>query len=96
MFIIEAKRTPIGSLNGNLSEIKSPLLGAMAIKGCLDKIKLDPSHIEEVVMGCVYQGGLGQNPSRQASLAAGISVNTPCTTINKVCASGMKAVIYAA
>ncbi len=94
--IVSAARTPIGSFLGSLSNIPATKLGSIAIKGALDKINLVPSEVEEVLMGNVVQANNGQAPARQAALGAGISENTPCTTINKVCASGMKAVMQAA
>lgn len=94
--IVSAARTPIGSFLGSLSTVPAPQLGAVAIKGALSKINLDPSLVEEVLMGNVVQAGEGQAPARQAALYAGIPNTVPCTTINKVCASGMKAVMQAA
>nr|WP_188406343.1 acetyl-CoA C-acyltransferase [Psychroflexus salis] len=94
--IVSAVRTPIGSFLGTLSNIPATKLGSIAIKGALDKINLDPLEVEEVLMGNVVQANNGQAPARQAALGAGISESTPCTTINKVCASGMKAVMQAA
>jgi len=94
--IVSAVRTPIGSFMGGLSTIPAPKLGAIVIKGALDKINLDPSLVEEVLMGNVVQAGTGQAPARQAAIFAGIPDNVPCTTINKVCASGMKTVMQAA
>lgn len=94
--IVSAVRTPIGSFMGSLSSIPAPKLGAIAIKGALDKINLDASLVDEVIMGNVVQAGTGQAPARQAAIFAGLSNNVPCTTINKVCASGMKAVMQAA
>lgn len=94
--IVAAKRTPIGSFMGGLSSVEAPKLGARAIKGALDSIGLSPDRVDEVFMGNVLQSGLGQAPARQAALYAGVSENTPCTTINKVCASGMKAITLAA
>ena len=94
--IVSAVRTPIGSFMGALSTITAPELGAIAIKGALNKIKLDPSKVEEVLMGNVVQAGTGQAPARQAAIYAGIPNTVPCTTVNKVCASGMKAVMLAA
>ncbi len=94
--IVSAARTPIGSFLGGLSTIPAPRLGAIAIKGALDKIGLDPNLVEEVLMGNVVQAGTGQAPARQAALFAGIPNTVPCTTVNKVCASGMKAVMQAA
>ncbi len=94
--IVAAARTPIGSFLGSLSTISAPKLGAIAIKGALNQINLSPNLIDEVIMGNVVQAGTGQAPARQAAIFAGISENTPATTINKVCASGMKAVMQAA
>ncbi|GAL77254.1 acetyl-CoA acetyltransferase [Algibacter lectus] len=94
--IVSAARTPIGSFLGSLSTIAAPKLGAIAIKGALDKINLKPELVDEVLMGNVVQAGTGQAPARQAAIYAGIPNTVPCTTINKVCASGMKAVMQAA
>ena len=96
VFIVSAARTPIGSFLGSLSSVPAPKLGATAIKGALDKINLDPKLVQEVYMGNVLQAGEGQAPARQAALFAGLSNETPSTTINKVCASGMKAIMMAA
>lgn len=94
--IVSAARTPIGSFMGSLSSIPATKLGSIAIKGALDKINLKPELVQEVLMGNVVQAGEGQAPARQAALGAGISDNIPCTTVNKVCASGMKAMSLAA
>lgn len=94
--IVSAVRTPIGSFLGSLSTVPAPKLGSIAIKGALDKIKLKPELVDEVLMGNVVQAGTGQAPARQAALGAGIPTNVPCTTVNKVCASGMKAVMQGA
>jgi acetyl-CoA C-acetyltransferase len=94
--IVSAVRTPIGSFMGALSSVPATQLGATAIKGALNKINLDFNLVDEVIMGNVVQAGNGQAPARQAALAAGLSNNVPCTTINKVCASGMKAVMQGA
>ncbi|MGO3707022.1 MAG: acetyl-CoA C-acyltransferase [Mesonia hippocampi] len=94
--IVSAARTPIGSFLGSLSSVAAPKLGATAIKGALAKINLDPKLVEEVIMGNVVQAGVGQAPARQAALFAGIPNSVPCTTVNKVCSSGMKAVMQAA
>lgn len=94
--IVSAARTPIGSFLGALSTVSAPKLGAIAIKGALDKINLKPELIQEVLMGNVVQAGTGQAPARQAAIFAGIPDTVPCTTINKVCASGMKTVMQAA
>jgi acetyl-CoA C-acetyltransferase len=94
--IVSVARTPIGSFMGSLSSIPATKLGATAIKGALEKINLDPNLIEEVFMGNVVSAGLGQAPARQAAIYAGIPDNVPCTTVNKVCASGMKSIMLAA
>ena len=94
--IVAAKRTPMGSFGGSLSSVPATKLGAIAIKGALDSIDLDSNLVDEVFMGNVLQANLGQAPCRQAAIFAGINENTPCTTINKVCASGMKAIFLAA
>ena len=94
--IVSAVRTPIGSFLGSLSTIPAPKLGAIAIKGALNKINLKPELIDEVLMGNVVQAGVGQAPARQAAIYAGIPNTVPCTTVNKVCASGMKAVMQGA
>ncbi|WMI65262.1 acetyl-CoA C-acyltransferase [Aestuariibaculum sp. YM273] len=94
--IVSAARTPIGSFLGALSTIPAPRLGAIAIKGALDKIDLKPELVDEVLMGNVVQAGTGQAPARQAAIYAGIPNTVPCTTVNKVCASGMKAVMQGA
>lgn len=94
--IVSVARTPIGSFMGSLSKITAPKLGAIAIKGALNKINLNPNLVDEVFMGNVVSAGLGQAPARQAALLAGISETVPCTTINKVCSSGMKAIMLAA
>lgn len=91
--IASAKRTPIGAFQGTLSPLQAPQLGSIAIEGALQEASLSPSDIHEVLMGCVLSAGLGQAPARQAAIGAGISHATPCTTINKVCGSGMKAVM---
>ena len=93
--IVSAVRTPMGSFGGSLSTVSATQLGAIAIKGSLQKINLNPNEIEEVYMGNVLQANLGQAPAKQAAIFAGISENTPCTTVNKVCASGMKAISLA-
>lgn len=94
--IIAAARTPIGSFMGALSTVTAPQLGAVAIKGALDKINLDPKLVDEVYMGNVVQAGVGQAPARQAALLAGLPNTVIATTVNKVCASGMKAVMMGA
>ena len=94
--IVSAVRTPIGSFMGALSSVPATKLGATAIKGALNKINLDPKEVNEVLMGNVVQAGNGQAPARQAAIFAGIPDSVPCTTVNKVCASGMKAVMQGA
>ena len=94
--IVSVARTPIGSFMGSLSSIPATTLGAIAIKGALDKINLQPQQVDEVYMGNVVSAGLGQAPARQAAIYAGIPNTVPCTTVNKVCASGMKSIMLAA
>ncbi len=94
--IVSAVRTPIGSFMGSLSSVTAPQLGAIAIKGALDKINLDPKLVDEVLMGNVVQAGVGQAPATQAAIFAGVPNTVPTTTINKVCASGMKAIMQGA
>lgn len=96
VFIVSAVRTPMGSFLGSLSAVPATKLGAVAVKGALDKIGLDPKQVQEIYMGNVLQAGEGQAPARQVALGAGLSNETPSTTVNKVCASGMKAVSMAA
>ncbi len=93
--IISAKRTPIGSFMGSLSSISATKLGSVAIEAALRSAGLQPEHIDEVIMGQVLQGGVGQAPARQAALGAGLLAKTPCTTVNKVCGSGLKALMLA-
>lgn len=94
--IVSAVRTPIGSFMGSLSTVPAPHLGAAAIKGALSKINLDSNLVDEVFMGNVVQAGVGQAPARQAALHAGLSTGVACTTVNKVCASGMKSIMMGA
>lgn len=96
VYIISAVRTPMGSFLGALSTVPATKLGSIAIKGALDKLSIDAKLIDEVYMGNVLQANLGQAPARQAAMGAGLSENVPCTTVNKVCASGMKAISMAA
>ena len=93
--IVSVARTPIGSFLGTLSTTPAPKLGAVAIKGALNKINLKPEMVEEVYMGNVVSAGLGQAPARQAAIFAGIPDTVPCTTVNKVCSSGMKSIMLA-
>ncbi len=92
VYIVSAVRTPIGSFGGALSSVSASKLGAAAIRGALKKANLDPAVVDEVFMGNVLQANIGQAPARQAAIFAGINENVPCTTINKVCASGMKSI----
>jgi acetyl-CoA C-acetyltransferase len=94
--IVSAKRTPIGKFMGGLSTVPAPKLGAIAIQGALAAVGLDAAEVDEVYMGNVLQAGLGQAPARQAAIFAGISDSVPCTTVNKVCSSGMKTIMMAA
>ena len=94
--IVSAVRTPMGSFNGIFSSISATKLGATAIKGAIDKAGIDKAKIDEVFMGNVLQANLGQAPARQAAMEAGLSNTIPCTTINKVCSSGMKSIMIAA
>ncbi len=96
VYIVAARRTPIGSFGGALSAFTAPQLGSHAIKAALDEIKLSPSEVEEVYFGNVLSAGIGQAPVTQASLGAGIPNTVPGTTVNKVCASGMKSVALGA
>ncbi len=96
VMILGAKRTPIGAFQGELSAVKATQLGSIAIQGALEDASFSPSEVEEVLMGCVLSAGLGQAPARQAAIGAGIPVSIPCTTINKICGSAMKAVMLAA
>ena len=93
--IVAARRTPIGAFQGSLSGATAPQLGATAIRAALADAKVEAGDVSEVIMGCVLPAGVGQAPARQAALAAGLPVQTGCTTINKVCGSGMKAVMLA-
>lgn len=94
VYIISAARTPIGAFLGGLSTISATQLGSVAIKGALEKGNVKAELIDEVFMGNVLQAGVGQAPARQAALGAGLGNNVPCTTVNKVCASGMKAIMF--
>lgn len=96
VYIVSAVRTPMGSFGGTLAGVSATQLGATAIKGALDKIKLDPKLVSEVFMGSVMQANLGQAPARQAAKFAGLPDSVNCTTVNKVCASGMKSIALAA
>ena len=94
--ILSCSRTPIGSFRSQLSPLRAPELGAIAIRSAIEKSTINPQEIDEVMMGTVIQAGIGQAPARQAALAAGLPIKTPTTTINKVCASGMKSIMLSA
>ena len=94
--IVSAVRTPMGSFGGSLSSVPATTLGGVAIKGALEKVSLSADKVDEVYMGNVLQANLGQAPARQAAMAAGLTQEVPCTTINKVCSSGMKSIMLAA
>lgn len=96
VYIVSAARTPIGSFGGKLAGFTATQLGSKAIAGALEKAGIDASHVQEVLMGNVVSAGLGQAPARQAALGAGIGQNVPCSVINKVCASGMKSIMFGA
>jgi acetyl-CoA C-acetyltransferase len=96
VYIAAAARTPIGSFGGTLATLSAVELGTAAIKGALSKANINPEEVNEVFMGNVVSANLGQAPARQAAIGAGIGYNVPCTTVNKVCASGMKAVMFGA
>lgn len=96
VFIVSVARTPIGSFGGKLAELSAVQLGTHAVKSALQKINLDPNLVEELIFGNVVSANVGQAPARQIALAAGLSESTICTTVNKVCASGMKAAMYGA
>jgi len=94
--IVSAARTAIGTFSGTLANTSASELGAVAIRAALERAKMEPGAVDEVLMGCILQAGQGQNPARQAALKAGLPVEIPCTTINKVCGSGLKSVALAA
>lgn len=94
--IVAASRTPVGSINGSLKTLTAPQLGVVALKHALENAKVDPAAVEEIYFGNVVQAGVGQSPARQVALGAGLSTSSDATTINKVCASGMKCVMLAA
>jgi acetyl-CoA C-acetyltransferase len=96
VYILSAARTPVGSFNGALKKLSAPALGVVAVKAAIERAGLKPEQIEEVYMGNVLQGNVGQAPARQVVLGAGCPYSTEATTINKVCASGMKAISLAA
>lgn len=94
--VVSAARTPVGSFRGTLAPVTCPELGSIAIKAAVERANIKPQDVQECYMGCVVQANMGQAPARQAALGAGIPVTTPCSTINKVCASGLKAIMLAA
>src|SRR3712207_4825145 len=94
--IVAAGRTAVGSFSGSLSSLPAATLGAKVIAGLLQRTRMEPAQVNEVILGQVLTGGAGQNPARQAALQAGLPVTVPCMTINKVCGSGLKAVHLAA
>ena len=96
VYIVSAVRTPIGSFGGSLSSLNAVKLGSIAVKGALEKIKLDPKQVQEVFFGNVISSGLAQAPATQVAVGAGLGYNIPCTLVNKVCASGMKAMMLGA
>lgn len=93
--IVAASRTPVGSINGSLKTFTAPQLGVVALKHALEQSKVDPAIVEEVYFGNVVQAGVGQSPARQVALGAGLKTSSDATTINKVCASGLKSIILA-
>jgi acetyl-CoA C-acetyltransferase len=94
--VVSAVRTAVGTFGGSLKDVAAAELGAIVIQAALEKAGVNPETVDEVIMGCVLQGGLGQNPARQAAVKAGLPVAVPCTTINKVCGSGLKSIALAA
>src|SRR6185436_14326790 len=92
--IVSAARTPMGGFQGELKGFSAPELGAAAIRAALERAGLKPDEVQEVIMGCVLPAGQGQAPARQAALGAGLTLSTGCTTINKMCGSGMKAAMF--
>src|SRR3954468_9364444 len=96
VYIVSAVRTPMGSFGGALKDVPAPQLGAVAIKGALERAGIKPDQVDEVLMGCVIQANLGQAPARQAAIYAGLPDKVVATTVNKVCASGMKAIAQGA
>src|SRR5712691_4834417 len=93
--IVSAARTPMGAFQGELKDFPAPQLGAAAIRAAVERAGLKPGQVQEVIMGCVLSAGQGQAPARQASLGAGLPLATGCTTVNKMCGSGMKAAMLA-
>src|SRR5258706_4465193 len=93
--IVSAARTPVGAFEGELKSFAAPELGAVAIRAAVERAKIRPEDVQEVIMGCVLPAGQGQAPARQASLGAGLPLGAGCTTVNKMCGSGMKAAMLA-
>ena len=93
--IVSAARTPMGAFQGELKGFAAPELGAAAIRAAVERARLSPEDVQEVIMGCVLPAGQGQAPARQASLGAGLPLSAGCTTVNKMCGSGMKAAMFA-
>src|SRR6266704_5125888 len=93
--IVSVARTPMGAFQGELKNFAAPELGAAAIRAAVERAKIRPEEVQEVIMGCVLPAGLGQAPARQASLGAGLPLSAGCTTVNKMCGSGMKAAMFA-
>src|SRR3954462_14320166 len=93
--IVSAARTPMGVFQGELKGFTAPELGAAAIRAAVERAKIGPQDVQEVIMGCVLPAGQGQAPARQASLGAGLPLAAGCTTVNKMCGSGMKAAMFA-
>src|SRR5256712_9025275 len=93
--IVPAARTPLGAFQGELKDFAAPQLGAAAIRAAVERARIKPEQIQEVIMGCVLPAGQGQAPARQASIGAGLPLSTGCTTVNKMCGSGMKAAMLA-
>src|SRR5215213_4528543 len=96
VYIVSAVRTPIGSFGGSLASLTAIQLGSLAVKGALEKAQVDPKAVQEVFIGNVVSAGLGQAPATQVAAGAGLGFEIPCTLVNKVCASGMKAVMLGA
>src|SRR5712691_8000592 len=93
--IVSAARTPMGAFQGELKDFAAPQLGAAAIRAAIERSGVKPDQVQEVIMGCVLPAGQGQAPARQASLGAGLPLSAGCTTVNKMCGSGMKAAMLA-
>ncbi|MGL5400143.1 MAG: acetyl-CoA C-acetyltransferase, partial [Plesiomonas shigelloides] len=94
--VLSAVRTPMGGFQGSLSGFTAPQLGAEVVKAAIERAGIQPAQVDEVLLGCVLPAGLGQAPARQAALAAGVPDSVPCTTVNKVCGSGMKTLMQGA